>query len=250
MAPLLFALPLYNLRDSYQGVKEDPTLRISAQGMAVGEQHYISYEAYTANQLTPGYREYAFANILVSGNLEAVRFFRLGQGPAIETGNKLDALVEGLAYLVIRGPWGLGYTRDGRFDLDIHGRLVTFADHYLVMGENGPIVLGKNRNPLFTPSGGIFVDGMFVDTFKLVQFADVSNIDSWNAVIYYAVDDNLKEVPDPKYRIRQGWIEGPMVIKGLTGEVPRFKHVYDGSTFVIKRVIKGYQSALGMVGGG
>ena len=115
------------------------------------------------------------------------------------------------------------------------------------MGENGPIIL-NNRKPLINMKGEIFIDGQLIDTFRVVQFADTGQIDSFNATIFYAIDENLKLIENPSYFIRQGYIEAANVTKAFFGEVPRFKYVYEVSTLVIKRLMKGYQSAMGMVG--
>jgi flagellar basal-body rod protein FlgF len=70
---------------------------------------------------------------------KAVRtFVDQSQGPLIRTGRKLDVAINGDGFFAIETPEGLRYTRNGAFQLDSTGQLVT-SDGSPVMGE-GPIV--------------------------------------------------------------------------------------------------------------
>ena len=226
--------------------KMDAVLTYPVRAMPVYEEHFNAYEAYTVNQMTPGYKEYSFGNISKDGHVYGRKFFRLGQGPPVETGGPLDLYVEGKAFFVIRGPWGDGYTRDGRFIIDAYGRLATFADHFVVLGEMGPLVLDDDDNIYINNTGDVFKNGQLVDRIKLVQFSNLSQIDSFNSHIFYSTvgSDNLDVQENPVYYIRQGYYEGSAVVKGLIGEVPRFKHGYLSSAYTVQRVLRMYQKAL------
>jgi len=247
MYSAIFGLPAINGAVESDAQQMDNTLRTSAEAMNVMGEHYKAYMSYTVNQMTPGYKEYAFANRNHNNKIEAVKFFRLAQGPPVETNNPFDCMVEGQAFFVIKGPWGEGYTRDGRFDVDRDGRLCTFSDHFLVLCENGPIQI-ESRDFTITGEGEIKVKGEVIDKLRVIEFSDVSNLDSFNANIFYAIDSDLKLVENPRYRIRQGVYENASVMRGLLGELPRFRHVYEASTMVIKRVLKSYQAALQIAG--
>tara|TARA_Y100000389_G_scaffold42153_1_gene36866 strand:+ start:6453 stop:7301 length:849 start_codon:yes stop_codon:yes gene_type:complete len=226
----------------------DSALRYPTQAMPIYEEHFNAYEAYTANQMTPGYKEYTFGNVSKDGHVYGRKFFRLGQGPPIETGGPLDVYVEGKAFFVIQGPFGQGYTRDGRFVLDSYGRLATIADYFLVMGENGPIVLDDTEAVYINANGEIYKNDRMIDRIRLVQFANLGEIDSFNSHIFYPVygpgSVDLEE--NPKYYIRQGFYEGSAVVKGLIGELPRFKHGYLASAYTVQRTLRMYQNALTM----
>jgi flagellar basal-body rod protein FlgF len=56
------------------------------------------------------------------------------QGPITRTGNPLDFAVQGDGYLKVGTPLGTRYTRNGRFQLDGTGQVVT-AQGYPVLGE-------------------------------------------------------------------------------------------------------------------
>lgn len=237
-----------NFDDTYLAPKMDPVIKHSVEVMPVLEEHFNAYESYTVNQLTPGYKEFTFGNVREDGKVYGRKFFRFGQGPPVETGSNLDVYIEGKVFYVVRGPWGEGYTRDGRFDVDSHGRLVTFADHFLVLGENGPILIGGRDDVYISPRGEVYKGGELVDVLAVVQFADLSQIDSFNSHMFFSVvgHESLTKQPDPVYYLRQGYYEGAAVVKGLIGEVPRFKHAYLTSAYVVQRALRMYQTGMTM----
>jgi len=232
--------------DVMMNSRMDSTLRYPTQAMPVYEEHFNAYEAYTANQMTPGYKEYSFGNVSKDGHVYGRKFFRLGQGPPIETGGLLDVYIEGKAFFVVQGPFGQGYTRDGRFVLDSYGRLATMADYFLVMGENGPIALESADNIYINSEGELYQNERAIDKIRLVQFANLGELDSFNSHIFYPINgpDAISLEENPKYYIRQGYYEGSAVVKGLIGEVPRFKHGYLASAYTVQRTLKMYQNAL------
>jgi flagellar basal-body rod protein FlgF len=70
------------------------------------------------------------------------------QGGMTQTGNSLDLALEGEGYFAIQTPEGVRYTRNGRFQLDAGGQLVT-ASGYAVLGEgDAPIVLPANAGEI------------------------------------------------------------------------------------------------------
>lgn len=64
----------------------------------------------------------------------------LSDGSAEPTGNPLDVAIRGLGFFTVETPMGERYTRNGAFQLDREGRLVT-SDGFPVLGDGGPIQL-------------------------------------------------------------------------------------------------------------
>lgn len=65
---------------------------------------------------------------------------------AIErTGAPLDAAIKGDGYFVVQTPQGERYTRNGSFEINATGQLVT-TDGYAVVGESGPIVISPSES--------------------------------------------------------------------------------------------------------
>lgn len=62
----------------------------------------------------------------------------LRDGAAEPTGNPLDVAIRGDGFFVVETPAGERYTRNGAFQIDAQGRLVT-SDGFPVQGAGGPI---------------------------------------------------------------------------------------------------------------
>lgn len=62
----------------------------------------------------------------------------LTQGPVERTGNPLDVAINGNGYIAVQTPNGERYTRNGAFQINAQGQLVT-ADGDAVLGNTGPI---------------------------------------------------------------------------------------------------------------
>ncbi len=61
----------------------------------------------------------------------------LGQGPIEQTGNPLNVAIKGSAFIAVQSPQGERYTRNGAFEIDPQGALVT-SDGYKVVGRRRP----------------------------------------------------------------------------------------------------------------
>jgi len=81
----------------------------------------------------------------------------MSQGPLERTNNPLDVAVNGKGYLVVQTPRGERYTRNGAFQINSSGELVT-SEGYQVLGEAGPITFQpKDRNITISEDGTISV---------------------------------------------------------------------------------------------
>jgi flagellar basal-body rod protein FlgF len=95
-----------------------------------------------ANASTPAYRgeRLMFVEYLAraSGPASMVQDYGVvrdtRQGPLTHTGNSLDLALKGDGYFVVDTPTGPRETRNGRFQLDAQGRLVT-SEGFTVRGE-------------------------------------------------------------------------------------------------------------------
>jgi flagellar basal-body rod protein FlgF len=65
-----------------------------------------------------------------------------GQGPVDRTGNPLDVALDGRAFFVVQVNGNERYTRNGAFQINAQGQLVT-GDGHPVMGNNGPITFQR-----------------------------------------------------------------------------------------------------------
>jgi flagellar basal body rod protein FlgG len=161
-------------------------------------------------------------------------FYNNIQGALIKTDGKLDLALGSDGYFVLAGPWGEGYTRDGRFSLDRDGRILSVAGNYPVMGESGPIIITPGSDVEFTEVGEIKVDGVVVDRIRVVQPEGKDALESLNGSIFkksgsYAV---MTDVEGP--RIIQGYIEASNVnIVDQMMETIYLERIYNLNTKII-----------------
>ena len=80
---------------------------------------------------------------------EAGTLADMREGQLQSSSNQLDFAIHGPGYFTVDTPGGPRYTRDGRFELDGQGRLVT---------RDGFPVLGPSGQPLSVPTGTVKVE--------------------------------------------------------------------------------------------
>jgi flagellar basal-body rod protein FlgF len=71
--------------------------------------------------------------------LDRATWHDFSQGAVQQTGNPLDVAIDGNGFLTVQTPRGERYTRNGAFQINAAGELVT-SEGYTVVGDNGPIV--------------------------------------------------------------------------------------------------------------
>ena len=138
-------------------------------------------------------------------------FYSNIQGALIKTDGKLDLALGSDGYFLVSGPWGEGYTRDGRFRLDKDGRLLTVAGNFQVMGESGQIIVPSGAEVEFTQDGDLKVDGQVVNRIKVVNFESQDSIESLNGSIFKKKDEYAVALDVDKPRVIQGYIEASNV---------------------------------------
>ena len=140
------------------------------------------------------------------------------QGPAIETKNPRDLMIEGAGFFEINTSQGLRYTRAGNISVAPDGALVTKAgDPYL--GEKGPIYVRGDFE--VNPRGEVIQDGNILDRFRIARFKDENLIErvGRNYLLYDGPEDGIDFPENPM--IMQGYLEGSNVnaIKNLTAMI-------------------------------
>ncbi|MFC1570940.1 flagellar hook-basal body protein [Candidatus Margulisiibacteriota bacterium] len=202
----------------------DRILDIGEAGLETSDEKVRKLMDNLVNAEVPGYKK---SEVVVRGfplELEAAErrlssvtprvegtFYNNIQGALIKTDNKLDLALAADGFFVVAGPWGEGYTRDGRFRLDSEGRLLTVAGNFPVMGQSGPVVVSPGAEVAFTQAGEIIVDGINVDNIRVVKPEAQGSFDSLNGSIFKKKDAYtvLLEVESP--RVIQGYIEASNV---------------------------------------
>ncbi len=97
----------------------------------------------------------------------------LNPGPTNFTGNPLDISIEGKGYFVVETDEGTFYTRNGAFQLDQSGRLVTSTGATVLDEVNGPIVIAPDETQIIiSRDGTISTENGDIGRFRIVEFAD------------------------------------------------------------------------------
>lgn len=158
-------------------------LALALQSMQQDMQRLDRIGSNLANALTPGYQRDVMARLPMAATtatfaavVDAQRVGGRSAGLAVEsrsalapallvqtdtrpgslkfTGQSLDVALAGPGYFEVTTPSGPAYTRQGNFQLDARGRLVT-ASGFPVMGKGGEIFLNEGA-PVIDAAGNIF----------------------------------------------------------------------------------------------
>jgi len=130
------------------------------------------------------------------------------QGQLQPTGDANDFALEGQGFFEVQLPNGdSAYTRNGQFQLDAKGQLVT-AEGYLVQSDNGPVQFDPNNPAPVTvsASGQISQGGDVKGRLKVVDFA---NPDSLTATTggYLLANGQQPGTAPAGTSVRQGFLE-------------------------------------------
>jgi flagellar basal-body rod protein FlgF/flagellar basal-body rod protein FlgG len=136
----------------------------------------------------------------------------LSKGAVQQTGNPLDVVIDGNAFLAVQTPAGERYTRNGALQINAQGELVTGEGHR-VLGENGPILFQPgDRNIVISREGTITVrEGANVvesqrGKLRLVGFAQPGRLRKDGSSLF-AAPAGLTPQPEPAAAVSQGFIE-------------------------------------------
>lgn len=126
------------------------------------------------------------------------------------TGEKTHVAIDGRAFFEVQLPSGdTAYTRDGEFQLDSIGQLVT-KQGYPVLSEGGPIIVELDRpEPLsISPSGEISQGADIKGRLKLTAFNEEQRLQQLGGGMFLAEDPALEPIGAAGSTVRQGWLEG------------------------------------------
>ncbi len=131
------------------------------------------------------------------------------QGSRFETNNKLDfALTGSGTYFTVQGPEGQTLlTRNGNFNLDADGRVVT-QDGYAVMGHNGDVIIDGSEVSVDV-EGNIQVDGKALDSLLVAKVSDEAKLEKVGHSLFKASQGQVVDyAPDPEdVLVQQGFLE-------------------------------------------
>lgn len=108
--------------------------------------------------------------VLGTGTYVSSSWTHYDEGALEETQNPLDLALKGDGFFTIQGPNGSErYTRDGHFQLNADGHLVTGQGN-LVLGESGPIEIEPGARLTIESDGRVMSGNQEIDRLKLTNF--------------------------------------------------------------------------------
>lgn len=143
----------------------------------------------------------------------------VSQGPAIDTKNPTDLMLEGEGYFAVQTQDGVRYTRSGDFKVSPDGVLMTASGHP-VMGDRGDIFIRSNHFEV-NPRGEVYQDGELVDRIQVFAFADQRHLERTGDNYFYYGGPESDMSRAESTAVRQGFLEGSNVnaIKSLTAMI-------------------------------
>jgi len=159
-----------------------------------------------ANAQTTGFKR-DFSRILeTETGLTSVSQVDLSPSDLVNTGNELDAAIDGPGFFAIQTPAGLRYTRAGNFVMSADGDLIT-NDGMKVLSSSGSAINGSGGTAGIQDGGAVTVDGKEVATLKIVTFPNQSQLrkDGINRFVWAGADGDVQPVPEP--RVKGGHLE-------------------------------------------
>lgn len=117
------------------------------------------------------------------------------QGTMEFTGNHLDLALSGPGYFAVQGPTGPLYTRNGAFQMNANGQLVTM-EGLPVIGVSGQIDLPPGSLEInVLANGSIIADGVELDQLRIVTFQNPGDLQRAGST-YFQAPTNAPTIPD------------------------------------------------------
>ncbi len=127
------------------------------------------------------------------------------------TGNQLDIALEGPGFIGIQTPGGdIEYTRDGSFQIDGAGLLVTQAGYRVASSGGGDIIIPADSTEVNIDDKGVISnqDGA-LGQIMISEFENIQNMEQRGNNLYAI--DAAEAAPALETRVKQGLVEGSNV---------------------------------------
>jgi flagellar basal-body rod protein FlgF len=131
------------------------------------------------------------------------------QGALERAGNPLDLALQGEGYLQVQTPLGTRYTRNGRFQLDTNGQVVT-AQGYPVLADGGsPLTVPTDaRDIVVTRDGTVTTSQGEAGRLAVVKFANERDLVPAAGGLFVT---QAPSSPAPDAQVMQGMVENSNV---------------------------------------
>lgn len=171
-----------------------------------------------ANATTSGYNteKLLFENYLVKDNRrrdayanDVTSYRDTSSGTIKKTGNPFDLAINGPGYFLVETPFGTRYTKNGNFQIDRDGTLVTAQGYPVLSNDQSRITIPNNATRVVINGiGNIDVDGTSAGQIGLVEFANEQRMDRQGNSLFNTTE---QATPATRARMAQGAIESSNV---------------------------------------
>jgi flagellar basal-body rod protein FlgF len=167
-------------------------------------------------------------------------------GSLKSTGQSLDVALTAAGFFEVSTDAGLAYTRQGSWQLDARGRLVTAQGHP-VMGVGGEIVLTR-PNPVIDANGQVFeskpgggAEPTPVGQLKVVRFENTDDFQRMGGGLM-RTEQQPAQVAEADVQLRQGFVENSNVssMQEMAQLIQSMRHFES-----MQRVALGYDEMIG-----
>lgn len=152
---------------------------VALSGMRTRSEQLDRLASDIANAATSGYKAERSGSAAVSRPFAAVLESAVDAAPLpgktdfrpgviASTGRDLDVAIDGRGFFAVQTPNGVRYTRNGHFERQADGTLVT-ADGMTVLGQDGPIRVGNGAVKVM-PDGTVTSSGAAAGKLQVVDF--------------------------------------------------------------------------------
>ena len=196
-------------------------LYVALSGQVAIEKRLNAIANNVANMNTPGFRAEGvkFSSMLEAYGDDPVAFASGGEsyisrrsGALTETGNALDAAIDGDGWFSFQAGDRTVYSRDGRFHMNELGEIRTVMDYAVLDAGGSPIVVDPTAGPIsISEDGTISQAGRRVSQIGLFLIPDGAKLDRFDnssvttiAPVEPAQDMSVNSV-------KQGYVEGANV---------------------------------------
>jgi len=175
-----------------------------------------------------------------------------GQGSLRQTSNSYDMALEGKGFFTVdvtdkAGNVSTQYTRSGNFTMNKDGYIVDGSGNHL-MGNAGDIQVPENTgNLVVDSSGGVYADGVYIDTMKITDFTDYNYLVKAGDTMYQALGGATETVGSAQ--VNQGYTEQSNVnVVSEMIDMINVTRAYEANQKVIQSVDKTLDLAANSVG--
>lgn len=180
------------------------------RGSLMQERHMDMISNNLANVSTPGYKQ---ERLIFDELMQRELRTDFEQGPLVGTNRPLDVAIMGDGFFRVQTPQGERLSRNGSFQVDAQGNLITVNGYQVMSADGGPITLDPDGGALVIDEKGRVTQGTDqIGAIAVVDVADRSQVVKEGANMFGGVNGQLPPTtPATAFTVAQGSLEGSNV---------------------------------------